>query len=116
MILPLIAMTLWRAYKRQRMPHRRISVVTLPLWFYVSVTGVVIYAMLYHLAPALRYPFESAEIGNLPHPTPRPSFAKPGRPGRWKGQRSGFPKLIPRVTFQPPLFYDCGREVTHVTR
>ena len=53
-ILPLIAMTLWRAYKRQWALHRRISVVTLPLWFYVSVTGVVIYLMLYQLAPGLR--------------------------------------------------------------
>ena len=53
-ILPLIALTLWRAYHRQWILHRRVSVVTLPLWFYVSVTGVVIYAMLYHLAPGLR--------------------------------------------------------------
>ena len=53
-ILPLIALTLWRAYRRQWTLHRRISVVTLPLWFYVSVTGVIIYWMLYHLAPTLR--------------------------------------------------------------
>jgi len=53
-ILPLIGLTLWRAYKRQWARHRKISVVTLPLWFYVSVTGVIIYAMLYHLAPTLR--------------------------------------------------------------
>lgn len=53
LILPLIGVTLWRAYKRQWDRHRRISVVTLPLWFYVSVTGVIIYVMLYHLAPTL---------------------------------------------------------------
>lgn len=53
-ILPLIGLTLWRAYKRQWDRHRKISVVTLPLWFYVSVTGVIIYLMLYHLAPTLR--------------------------------------------------------------
>ena len=34
--------------------HRRIARVTLPAWLYVSVTGVVVYLMLYHLAPALR--------------------------------------------------------------
>jgi uncharacterized membrane protein YozB (DUF420 family) len=55
-ILPLIALTLWRAYKRQWDRHRRISVITLPLWFYVSVTGVIIYLMLYRLAPRLAGP------------------------------------------------------------
>ena len=54
LILPLIGLTLWRAYRRQWDRHRKISVVTLPLWFYVSVTGVIIYVMLYHLAPTLR--------------------------------------------------------------
>ena len=31
--------------------HRRIARVTLPVWLYVSVTGVIIYLMLYHLFP-----------------------------------------------------------------
>lgn len=53
-MLPFIALTLWRAYRRQWAAHRRISVITLPIWFYVSVTGVIIYFMLYHLAPTLR--------------------------------------------------------------
>ena len=54
-ILPLIAMTFWRAYKRLWDKHRKIAVITLPLWFYVSVTGVVIYWMLYHVAPTMRH-------------------------------------------------------------
>jgi len=54
LMLPFIGVTLWRAYRRQWDRHRKISVVTLPLWFYVSVTGVIIYVMLYHLAPTLR--------------------------------------------------------------
>jgi uncharacterized membrane protein YozB (DUF420 family) len=62
-ILPLIAMTLWRAYRRQWDRHRRISVITLPLWFYVSVTGVIIYLMLYHLAPHLAGPAREASVG-----------------------------------------------------
>jgi uncharacterized membrane protein YozB (DUF420 family) len=33
--------------------HRRLGRVTMPVWLYVSVTGVVIYAMLYHLPPAI---------------------------------------------------------------
>jgi uncharacterized membrane protein YozB (DUF420 family) len=53
-ILPLIAITLWRAYRRQWDRHRRISVITFPLWFYVSVTGVIIYWMLYHLAAKIQ--------------------------------------------------------------
>jgi uncharacterized membrane protein YozB (DUF420 family) len=32
--------------------HRRISRVTLPVWLYVSITGVIIYLMLYHLFPS----------------------------------------------------------------
>jgi uncharacterized membrane protein YozB (DUF420 family) len=52
-ILPLIAMTLWRAYHEQWEKHRKVAVITFPLWFYVSVTGVVIYWMLYDLAPRL---------------------------------------------------------------
>ena len=38
---------------RDRFPaHRRIARATLPIWMYVSVTGVVVYVMLYHLAPS----------------------------------------------------------------
>jgi uncharacterized membrane protein YozB (DUF420 family) len=52
-ILPLILTTLWAASTRKWRLHRRIAAWTLPLWFYVSVTGVVIYWMLYHVAPTL---------------------------------------------------------------
>jgi uncharacterized membrane protein YozB (DUF420 family) len=48
-ILPLIAVTLQRALRGRFDAHRRIARVTLPLWGYVSVTGVVIYWMLYRL-------------------------------------------------------------------
>ena len=54
-VLPLIFLTSWRAIGRRFDLHRRISVITLPLWFYVSVTGVVVYWMLYHLAPTLAH-------------------------------------------------------------
>ncbi len=52
-ILPLIGVTLYRAVSRQWDQHRRIAIITFPLWFYVSVTGVVVYWMLYQLAPRL---------------------------------------------------------------
>jgi len=48
-IVPLILITLNRALKERYELHRRIARWTLPLWMYVSVTGVVIYVMLYHL-------------------------------------------------------------------
>ena len=51
-IVPLIAVTLYRAFRRDFLRHRKIARVTLPLWFYVSVTGVIIYVMLYHLYPS----------------------------------------------------------------
>ena len=47
------SLTLFRALRREWFRHRRISAWTFPLWLYVSVTGVVIYWMLYHVAPGL---------------------------------------------------------------
>ena len=51
-ILPLALATLYRALRGQFERHVRIARWTLPIWLYVSVTGVVVYAMLYHLYPA----------------------------------------------------------------
>lgn len=52
-IVPVLAvLTLFRAWQEQFLKHRRIARWTLPLWLYVSVTGVVIYLMLYHLYPS----------------------------------------------------------------
>lgn len=39
------------AWKQRWDAHRRLGRVTLPIWLYVSVTGVVIYLMLYHWFP-----------------------------------------------------------------
>jgi uncharacterized membrane protein YozB (DUF420 family) len=52
-MLPMIGMTIWRAYRRQWDQHRRLARPTFWIWLYVSVTGVIIYAMLYHLFPAV---------------------------------------------------------------
>lgn len=51
LIIPLALITLSRAWREQFTRHVRIARWTLPLWLYVSVTGVVIYWMLYHLYP-----------------------------------------------------------------
>ena len=50
-IVPLVIITVRRALRSQFELHRRIARWTLPLWFYVSVTGVLIYFLLYHLYP-----------------------------------------------------------------
>jgi uncharacterized membrane protein YozB (DUF420 family) len=46
---PLAIVTLLRGLRGQYPRHRRIARWTLPIWLYVSVTGVVVYVMLYHL-------------------------------------------------------------------
>jgi putative membrane protein len=48
-ILPLALTTLYRALRGRWELHKRIARLTLPVWLYVSVTGVVIYWMLYGL-------------------------------------------------------------------
>ncbi len=48
-IVPLVLVTLVRALRGKFERHKRIARWTLPLWLYVSVTGVVVYWMLYRL-------------------------------------------------------------------
>jgi len=48
-IVPLVAMTASRALSAKFARHRAIARWTLPLWLYVSVTGVIVYVMLYRL-------------------------------------------------------------------
>ena len=49
-MVPLILLTLLRASRRDWARHARIARVTFPIWLYVSITGVVIYLMLYQLS------------------------------------------------------------------
>jgi len=48
-IVPLVLITLFRAWKQRFLKHKAIARWTLPIWLYVSVTGVLVYFMLYHL-------------------------------------------------------------------
>lgn len=48
-LLPLVAVTLYRALRQHWDRHRAIARWTLPVWIYVSITGVTIYWMLYRL-------------------------------------------------------------------
>ena len=50
-IVPLIMVTIYRAARGDFIRHRNIARWTLPLWLYVSITGVMVYFMLYHLYP-----------------------------------------------------------------
>ena len=51
-IVPLIFITLYRAVRGDFIRHKRIARWTLPLWLYVSVTGVIVYLMLYQIYPS----------------------------------------------------------------
>ena len=55
-VVPLALVTLSRGLQGRFAQHIRIARWTFPIWLYVSVTGVVVYVMLYHLYPA-------AEVG-----------------------------------------------------
>jgi len=48
-VLPLAITTLRRGLRRDDARHRRLARVTLPIWLFVSVTGVIVYLMLYQL-------------------------------------------------------------------
>ena len=45
--VPLILMTVWFGLKDRREKHRKLAKITAPIWLYVSITGVVIYWMVY---------------------------------------------------------------------
>ena len=48
-VVPLAVLTLYRGWTEKIALHRRIAKFTLPIWLYVSVSGVVVYLMLYWL-------------------------------------------------------------------
>jgi putative membrane protein len=50
-ILPLIFLSFLRAFRERWELHKKISRWTLPLWLYVSFTGVLIYLLLYQIFP-----------------------------------------------------------------
>ncbi len=48
-IVPMVLITVSRALSNRFDAHKRIAKITLPLWLYVSVTGVIVYLMLYQM-------------------------------------------------------------------
>jgi putative membrane protein len=53
LLVPLVLRALFLGWKQRFADHKRVAKWTWPIWMYVSVTGVVVYLMLYHLAPWL---------------------------------------------------------------
>lgn len=51
-VVPFVLMAFYRAARNQFAQHARIARWTFPIWLYVSVTGVVVYLMLYQFYPA----------------------------------------------------------------
>ncbi|MGB0678240.1 MAG: DUF420 domain-containing protein [Polyangiales bacterium] len=49
-VVPLVLRTLYLAWKGRLPAHKRWAKLTFPVWMYVSVTGVIVYAMLYRVA------------------------------------------------------------------
>ena len=52
LVPPLAIVTLWRAVRGDFERHRRIARITFPIWIYVSITGVLVYVILYHVYDA----------------------------------------------------------------
>jgi len=50
LVVPLALLTVYRAFRRRFEQHKRLARVTLPIWLYVSVSGVLVYVMLYRVA------------------------------------------------------------------
>ena len=52
LVAPFIIATLWRGLKGKFDAHKRLARLVYPVWLYVSLTGVVVYLMLYHFFPS----------------------------------------------------------------
>ena len=51
-VVPFVIVTLRRALRGEFLRHRAVARWTFPIWLYVSVTGVIVYLMLYHIYPS----------------------------------------------------------------
>lgn len=50
LVTPMVVLTAWRGLSGRIAPHRGLARWTLPVWVYVSVTGIAVYALLHHIA------------------------------------------------------------------
>lgn len=49
LVTPLVVVTFWRGRTGRLAGHRRLARWTFPIWLYVSVTGIAVYVLLYHV-------------------------------------------------------------------
>jgi putative membrane protein len=52
LVAPFVIATLWRALKGRYDAHRKLARLVFPVWLYVSITGVIVYLLLYQIYPA----------------------------------------------------------------
>jgi putative membrane protein len=45
-IIPMVLVTYVRAISRRFVDHKKIAVITFPIWLYIAVTGVIVYLMI----------------------------------------------------------------------
>ncbi|MGH9618844.1 MAG: DUF420 domain-containing protein [Bryobacteraceae bacterium] len=65
-IVPFLAViTLWRGASGRFAKHRKIARWTLPIWLYVSVTGILVYVLLYQVCPRLPTPHPNARLAEI---------------------------------------------------
>jgi hypothetical protein len=63
-MVPFVLLTLTRALQGNFVAHRRVARRTLPIWLVVSVTGVLVYWLLYHVGSAAQD--KAAKVGRPP--------------------------------------------------
>lgn len=64
-VVPIVFRLLFLARRSRFAEHKKLARYGFPVWLYVSITGVVVYAMLYHLAPTLEVPDEMAVAASI---------------------------------------------------
>lgn len=52
LVAPFVVLTLWKGLRGRYETHKKLAKLVYPVWLYVSVTGVVVYLILYQLYPA----------------------------------------------------------------
>lgn len=67
-IVPMVLVTVFQALRQKWESHKRIARWTWPIWMYVSVTGVLIYLLLYQIFPQAPQPQKSPEITAIASP------------------------------------------------
>jgi uncharacterized membrane protein YozB (DUF420 family) len=51
-VTPFVMLTFWKALKGRFEIHKKLARIVFPVWLYVSITGVIVYLLLYQLFPS----------------------------------------------------------------